>query len=347
MWPLDQFPGTNLTKPLFADSMAKRIPPELFERIIWHLNAEYNKLMEPLEMVSPWDKESSNMKQHLGLCSLTCKYWANNIRPYMFARLALRSRSDALFFIELLKATYSHTTNIRFHLTRLHLQMTLPLSEAPWIHLVLLHICRLQERDRVHIFLDITGASTADLSPRSILQGLPRPLPPTCMWRIDTLTLENLRFTRFEDLLPFVACLRSNYIALKSVSWAPSAPGVTPVLPWTSPSAARDKIWFNKARRAVHMDGCTSIAPLLCFFTTTLPMVVAHPDSAAVHIGARMLLRLTSLLKLIAEDFISSRPDGSPSVEAHIENNYFDVHHGASGSGSCLHSQHSLQPLSH
>lgn len=309
--------------------MADRIPPELFERIIWNLTAGYSKLMDRLESTPTWGQEVSSIKHQLRLYALTCKYWANTIRPYMFARLTLRSKSDALFFIELLKETYTYTTNIQEHLTRLHLCAMLLTTEAPWIHLVLTHVCQLQKRDKVHIFLDITGPSAGHLSHRSVLQDLPKPLPPKCMWRIDTVTLENLRFDRFEDILPFLACLRMNYIVLKSVSWSSAAPERATVLPWTYPSAARNKIWYNKARRAVHLNDCTSVAPLLCFFTTTLPMVVSHSDSAAVHIGVRELLRLSGLLKVIVDDFVPGQSaHGITPVEAHIENNYFDVHHG-------------------
>lgn len=227
---------------MYTHSAAHRIPPELFKRIIYHL--------APVSLVETacwyhWTVDvlsKKQLKHHLALCSLVCRYWAKHCRAYIFEHLELRTSEDANILLQFSK-TSTLGMSIQNYVVSVVLRVAVPSS--PWVHLIVNTLPRgAFPKLKGYTFMisgeqpasDSTQPKTALPAPRSIFYGLPRSLPQTR--RAVSLTLASMHFASFTHLVTFLDSLvatkpplRSGEMDLSDVSWADDAalrPSETP-----------------------------------------------------------------------------------------------------------------------
>ncbi|KAI0763895.1 hypothetical protein BC629DRAFT_968707 [Irpex lacteus] len=87
-----------------ATSLGSRIPPELFDDILFYVNVDRVSQQEDEELGSlirdPGMPSTQDILTDLRRCSLVCLFWANRCREHMFsdATLWIRSYEDAKIF---------------------------------------------------------------------------------------------------------------------------------------------------------------------------------------------------------------------------------------------------------
>jgi hypothetical protein len=182
--------------------MAHRLPPELFQRILLRLTDE--------AFLDDGEQQPCLGKRGLGSCSLVCRYWVQ-CRRVLFRYLYLRTREDALTFIDFVKAD-TGAYNIGYYVAQLTLEQST--SECTWVHVVALMV---KSRPwpsgrRPDMKLVVRGnpakmdsSAQAYYSYHTIFGDLPRSLPPSCI-QTNSMTLSNLHFKDVQEML---LCLRS------------------------------------------------------------------------------------------------------------------------------------------
>ena len=193
--PVRYIPRRGLT-----NSAATRIPQDSFSRIISYIASHYG----------------SNIKRRkFGRLSLVCRYWASEIRVYMFAHLNLRSRKDALEFVALAKCSVWPVHSI-LPIGRYinSFRLTTDVLDLPWIHLILHcmpdNILGPTSDSMIHIKLDFYCLDRLDKIPvptlRHVYHGLPRRFPPMMRPRFTRpfVFLSRLNFENPRNLLNFV-----------------------------------------------------------------------------------------------------------------------------------------------
>ncbi len=167
------------------------MPPELLNEVIHELCDEDDIL-----------NARKQTKHVLGLISLTCRHFAEPLRPTIFAHIRLKSRDDLLTLISFLD---SPTSRIKDYIKEIEVKEYEPCE--PWLHL--LHtslMCRLPHAKIERLSLISKESSPTAMKLRSIHGGSPRSIPPAC-WRIDDLRLDNLRLDSFGHMVKLVAGL--------------------------------------------------------------------------------------------------------------------------------------------
>ena len=312
-------------------TIAHRIPPELFERILLRLEPHELQTSPSWTMWVEGEGPKKQLKRYLGQCSLVCRYWAKHSRRRIFENIALRTPEDAIQLLEFAKVTAAGMS-IGMYTSSLDLHVTL--ASPPWIHLVVNGIPSSVFPKMRGFMLVISGGAfnsessddpkSLQVAPRNCSYGLPRSLPPTK--RPVSLTLEDMHFNTFDDLVSFVDSLMATKPALRTgqtnfnrISWLDNSS----LSPDATPRA------FNGMRRRwrklfpiVAASECTAAWPLLWLVVTTerprktsnqSPLFV---DGAEVH-------RLAGLTQTIMDDChcaVCDQPSES-SLPTHIADN--------------------------
>lgn len=84
--------------------MAERLPPELFDDITWYICNMSRCSTQAGYTGAPKERSDPLTKRELGACSLTCMYWAEQIRPHIFRETTLRSREDYISILNFAKS---------------------------------------------------------------------------------------------------------------------------------------------------------------------------------------------------------------------------------------------------
>lgn len=169
------------------------IPPELFDNVLAHLTEQriHGRADKPL----------------LARCALVCRYWAAKCQPFIFDKLALRVREDAVQLLALMRTEGSAVSKL---VTGVYVREALEVggTGAPWLHLVS------AIGDHAHQGLSEYSIKLRGPGPgpgqrtttrlRSIHHGLPRSLPAHFSRLIGKLVLLDLNFAALADLAHLV-----------------------------------------------------------------------------------------------------------------------------------------------
>ena len=150
------------------------------------------------------DGRSSVMKGGLAKAGLTCRYWAEQIRPLLFGELLLRGPEDVAQLIQLVKSPpvmgseSALSTYIR-EITYLKVTNAVP----PWTRLQMLSKLL---PSGIKISID-TGfrIEQAQLDGSSFVHCLPRTLPPSAFPPLEEIRLRNVKFRNNADVLRLTA----------------------------------------------------------------------------------------------------------------------------------------------
>lgn len=260
------------------------IPPELFQRIIENLCS------------------APELKKHdLGLCSLTCRYWAATIRPDIFRELTLRSRDDAIAFLQFIRPE-STTTVASFgaYVQKLSLEQLIRPHGVPWMHLVALASGGgpplLPKLSKVVVML-MGGDRTQSAFPTSIYADIPRSIPPSAIHPSELLLITG-RFRRFEDILALSRSAPSSAsMDFQSLSWDD-----VDRLTASSALTTRAMLWNrapHSSSRTIRLRNCTAMWPLI-WLTLGRPPPPLSPMGSSPR--APPLHRATSLIYVHPEE---------------------------------------------
>ena len=291
-------------------TIAHRIPPELFERILLRLEPHELQASRKWTAWSEEEETKKQLKRYLGQCSLVCQYWAKHSRSRIFENIILRTPEDAIRLLEFTKVTTAGM-NIGMYVLGFDLHVTL--GSPPWVHLAVNAIPSFAFPKMRGFMLVISGGAvnteasddpkSLQVAPRNISYGLPRSLPPTK--RPVSLTLSDTRFNTFDDLVSFVDSLMATKPALRTgqttfnrISWLDSGS--------LSPDAVPRA--FNGARRCwrklfptVSVSGCTAVWPFLWLVITTERPGKTRNQSPLYVDGAEVC-RLAGLVQTVLDD---------------------------------------------
>ena len=248
------------------------------------------------------------LKHHLGLCSLVCRYWAKHCRHRIFETITLRSQEDAMQLLEFTKVTTAGMS-VRTYTSNLNLRVTLP--SPPWVHLVINAIPYSVFPKIRGYTLTVSGippdSDSSDdaksFAPRSIFYGLPRSLPATK--RAVSLTLDDMHFKSFDDLVSFVDSLmaakptrRSTQTDLNRVSWSDNSSLSSSITPRAFSGMRRS---WRKRFPMVAVTGCTATWPLLWLLVTT-ERPGQTPNHPPLYVDGAEVRRITAIVQSIMDD---------------------------------------------
>jgi hypothetical protein len=198
-------PGNVDHTPSYAT--ATELPSELVGKILDQTVAEHLRL--PM----------ADLKRGLSAYSLTCRHWAEVIRPILFNSITLRQPEDIMQLLDFLDSGVSVGPALSRCITSLTLHIRPSAIEAVGAEPCLHHYCRLRKRLSA---LRSTEMSITDddqsvtpfgrLKGRALLSMLSSSLPrtlPGAVFPVGILTLSGLRLRSVADLVHTVDSLRT------------------------------------------------------------------------------------------------------------------------------------------
>lgn len=182
------------------------LPAEVISMVVDHLIAHYTA--------------SPQAKRNMGLCSLTCWYWARRCRPLLFRELRLSCREDAVTLLDLARKGGIRTW-IRF------LVLLQKEPSCPWTHNIYI-----QFQDVIPDLLEIThilewqatDTPRTASNTRSLHPSVPRSLP-AAFYRCNHVQLVNLHLRSPSNLFDLAGKLNMcTSLHCKDISWS-ATPG--------------------------------------------------------------------------------------------------------------------------
>lgn len=157
---------------------AAEIPEELFERILDFAVGDVGMT-----------------KRELGMCALTCTYWAEKVQPRIFDHITLRSAEDVRTLLSFFASEYSRVVE---YLDFLILEQNGP--SKPWFHLVSTLLMPRPLGLTITMTIVDFHSQKATWPVRSIHGALPR-VTPAFSYNIRELTLADIHFRSFSDFM--------------------------------------------------------------------------------------------------------------------------------------------------
>lgn len=176
---------------------AADLPPELFERIISFLAGE--------RLEHQFDMPLEVSKGQLGVCSLTCRFWAVQCRRRMFRRLTLRSHEDFTTLQAFVEASKEYNWSIARFLGEVELECRI--SDHPWIHHLYTSKSLLPRLSPYGVYITLHNRGPEQKTPntiRGVHHLLPRSIPPSLSLAVH-LDLQDIHFRSFEQITNIVA----------------------------------------------------------------------------------------------------------------------------------------------
>ena len=289
--------------------MAEHLPPELFEHIL-------SCLTDPLDDEPVRITEN---KRTLSRWSLTCRYWARHCRPYLFWKLALRSREDALAFCQFVKSS-TDGTPIGHYVWQLALYQQCPTPSMPWMHLILLSmpsslLPHLEWRC-ICLGSDEPVDSVSIICP--IQYGLPTSHPNLCLPPLAFGVLQNIRVNAFEDLTRILCSIPAHMLELRGLSWKNGSHSL-PDISSSFFSAVRRSTTFRCT--GFNIVGCTAAWPFMLFFLAVGPPPRIRKGLRPVFLDPDELSVVLMLARLVMDDCkcTACKPHNPDSRTYHIK----------------------------
>ena len=175
-------------------------------------------------LIRMWDrdKDYKPVKRGLASCSLTCRHWANLIRPLLFDELTIRSAEDVAQLLAFLNGPDTIHPYLRDCIKVLRVIDDRTSSSIPWSHQIFRLHRRMPQIDRIYLTIENSGADDKlrpgcnSTRPFAII---PRTLPGSIMPELKCLTLSNLRLPSVKALANYVEHLRTPQIELNAVTF--------------------------------------------------------------------------------------------------------------------------------
>ncbi|KAI0088173.1 hypothetical protein BDY19DRAFT_994099 [Irpex rosettiformis] len=174
---------------------------------------------ELITYVVDWVTRSDLTKHELGLCSLTCRYWARRCRPLVFQKLKLESPDDARTLLE-----YVHRPGSDIAVWMKSLILVQKEPSYPWTHLIYLRFSAKipQLVEITHILQGPKHDPSETQRPRrihSLHPSIPKSLP-SLYNRCSRAHLDGLHLRSFSNFIHLVGTLNAcTSLWCTDVSW--------------------------------------------------------------------------------------------------------------------------------
>lgn len=255
---------------------AADVPPELFERILDFAVGDVGM-----------------SKRELGMCALTCTYWADKVQPRIFDHITLRSAEDVRTLSSFFESEHSSVVE---YLDFIVLYQNGP--GKPWFHLAAIVLMPQLLGLTITVSIVNFHPQKATWPVRSIHGALPR-VTPAFSYNIRELTLADVRFRQFTDLIGLVAEIPAlGTLTCRNITWpelvldAQVDAGVGRLPPLRR---------LPRGLRTVTLDRCPDVWSPIWFFvgrSRLIPHATDHiaeinvntPDALAIHDTIRLFL---------------------------------------------------------
>ena len=172
----------------------------------------------------------SSYDRSLGLCSLTCRLWAEHIRPPLFLRIEITSREKACAFSALIRSSVG-MAECQWSLYKAVHEILLRIStnSRPWLYYAwsFLHGGALRKLETIRLYISAERSTPPSELPSEkcpyntyVDVGFPRTLPwlrPTL--QLKSLHLINLKIHSSYALLRCFTYHRTDFISFKGGDW--------------------------------------------------------------------------------------------------------------------------------
>lgn len=270
--------------------MSERLPPELFERILTCLTDPLDD--EPVRI--------TENKHTLSRWSLTCRFWARHCRPYLYWKLMLRSREDALAFCQFVKSS-TDGTPIGHYVWQLSLHQQCPTVSIPWIHLILLSVSRslLPHLERQCIYLGPDEPVDSTTTAYPIQYGLPTSYPNPRLPSLAFGTLQNIRCHAFKEFARILCSIPAHMLELRGLSWSDGL-SLFPDVPSSFRTAVR--LSPNFRCTGFNISDCTAAWPFMLFCLSAGPPPRVRKGLRPVFLDPDELPVVLMLTRLVMDD---------------------------------------------
>ncbi|KAI0748979.1 hypothetical protein BC629DRAFT_968407 [Irpex lacteus] len=205
--------------------LAARIPPELFDHIIFYVNVDrysqthYKDLQRKSGTPSPNDI-LADLKQ----CSLVCLFWANRCRRYMFSdrTLEIKSYEDAKIFRGYVVGGCQRLTPVHQLIRRIIVEQD---YESRRSSLHLLYLPAIQDKLEV---LSINGPVPDGFNPAKLDTphwGIPPCIVIPSSFLLNSIFLKNVHLPSFHHVTKYIrhfSC--ATYIYFEGIKWDGQTP---------------------------------------------------------------------------------------------------------------------------
>lgn len=252
-----------------------------------------------------WDVPS--FQSSLAPCSLTCRHWATQIRPVLFAKVVIKSHDAARSFTSFARCPAAVPGPLR--LVVREIQLLVNNAFRPWMYHVwaLFRDVALPNLQRVDLTIEGNESEAGwRKSDEPLLDiGLPRTLPSAHHIPLHLLTLLNLRFRSHATLLRCSTYHRTERILCTRVKW----PEGSPV---SAPAGHLLSRLTSHIPDEVFLDECTSIASFVWRVVTTQP---STPGAAPrlLYISATQINAVMGILRLFSDECECRECEGRPT----------------------------------
>lgn len=265
------------------------LPPELIRRIADEL---VNSSVVGIDAVDETDTIWS-IKDIIAQCSLTCRYWSQIFRPYLFWEITLRSLAD----LEELTAIINSSRNaIREHIHVLRVDHRE--TSVPWLHRVAMLRAELPSCERATLQIESPLLGTSIRTLTTLHPLLPSAIPASYS-SFTSLTLSSHRFGNFSELLRLVRGLDVlQDLTCSVVTWGAR----TPI------RATERGVRLSKTLKDVSAISCQEHWPLLWLLTVT-KAAAAAPSSPLLSVP-----ELTTVAEIIETLLLCGRTPDEPQA---------------------------------
>lgn len=279
-----------------------QIPPEVVQLVLNSMCGHYSPHLRP-------DEHLELSSRELGTCSLVCHWWARHARTKMFELLDLRSREDAVTFIEFLESpVLPEALNIAPRVRTLGLFQDI--HTRAWTHLIthspVRHLLSNLDQGGLQLYLsnELEAApATFNLkerlrsnNPLSMYNDLPRTIPPRYP-DIANVVLSDLVFDKFEDILSLISFVSCATITLYSLRW----PEDKELSPSDAPAILEKR---RKLRANLYLHQCDAVWPFI--WATTITATPNPPRALykyrSIYLTSSELSKVAALVKCVFDD---------------------------------------------
>ncbi|KAJ3536903.1 hypothetical protein NM688_g6774 [Phlebia brevispora] len=215
-------------------------------------------------------------KRELGLISLVCRRWADNLRPHIFSRITLRSIKDAHTLLSFIHHPHSSIASY-IHMVVLSQSLT-PYPYLPWVHRtpVFNQVMGALKTESHWLAIALCGPAPAGKFTKGISEMLPRSIP----WAfagVAMLELKDLHFKKLGDLMQIPRELPSLWrFMCRNVTWGNT------LSEELSPTSQYFSRWTNVE---IHytLRGCTDYRAAIWFAALLAPRLRDRLEENDAH----------------------------------------------------------------
>lgn len=267
------------------------LPPELIRRIADEL---VNSSVVGIDAVDETDTIWS-IKDIISQCSLTCRYWSQIFRPYLFWEITLRSLADLEELAVMINSPRNTSIREHIHVLRVDHRETSVL----WLHRVAMLRAELPHCERATLQIESPLQGTSIRTFTTLHPLLPSTAPASYS-SFTSLTISSHHFGNFSELLKLVRGLDLlQDLTCSGITWAAR----TPI------RATERGVRLSKRLKDVSAISCQEHWPQLWLLTVTKAAATAGLPSPLLSVP-----EMTTIAEIIEVLLLCGRTPDEPQA---------------------------------